>query len=200
MMNKNFDPTLFEEKEMTMTKIPVGIHSKVKITSVEVADSYFDINFDKEGLKHNIRKWEPNDKYPLTVNVDGEQVTETPEQTIDRKIKENLGPLNKALKVLATEEEQEDIKKRKYESYEEYIKALAKFINKRIMDNERNKTHKYVNIKLIYDKDGMYSVFPRYGYMEEYKEGMEPTLKYSDYEIKNSITPKSRNVKDDDLL
>lgn len=195
-----FDPFLFDEKELTTTKIPVGIHSKVELVNVDIGDSYFDINFNKDGLRHNMRKWQPNDKYPLTVDVDGEKVEETPEQTIARKTKENLGPINKVLKVLASDEEIENMKKKSYASYDEYIENAAKFINKRIMDNERNKNIKYVNIKLIYDKDGMYSVFPRYGYMEEYKEGMEPTLKYSDYEIKNSITPKGRTVKDDDLL
>ena len=194
--NTNFDPTLFDITEGTAKKIPVGIHSKVSVVNMEVGENYFDINFEKDGARLNIRKWEPNDKYPKKVVIDGIEVMETPEMTIDRGIAENLKPVTALLKVFYNDEEVQAFRTQKFLSYEDYLQKAAKYINQ--------KTNKgFVNLKVVYDKEGMYPVVAYYGYMEKYTEGMEPTLSYSKYELENSVKSKSEKQLEkgaDDLL
>lgn len=110
---------------------------------------------------------------------------ETPLQTFARAEKEFLAHVVKHLKIFLTDNEfnvfaAQDAK--------QFATKAAEMLNER-------KSSKKVNLKLIYDTDGVFSVFGKYpDYIEEYVEGVEPTLQYSKYEMDKRMTPAAQRT------
>lgn len=162
-------------------KIPFGIHSACKITSIDhKPGEYFDIHFeDAEGRYHNKRLWAPNGKYPRD--------EETVEQAKDREARERLAHLAKIMQIYFGREKMAQLPDLEYEP------TIAKAIEMLtpVLDT------KLVNLKLRYDAEGLYSQFGDYPqeYMEEHVPGQEPTLEYSPWEKSNRCTFKGDTVK-----
>ncbi len=183
-----YQASLIFQEELTPSvgvKIPFGIHTKCKVTKVEKGENFVDIHFeDSEGRYHNKRLWQPKGNYP----IDGE----TTEQALQREERRNLTHIVKLLHIFLGEEVIRSLPSMNYEQ----------FIDKSILLLTPQLSSKLVNLKLTYDKDGMYSQFGSYpDYIELYVDGQEPTLKYSKWELEHACTPKSnvpvKNVVDD---
>lgn len=161
------------------SRIPVGIHENCKVSSVEVGERWIDFNYEKDGATNNKRVWFSTPDKVWT--RDGE----SKEQAFERSKKEDLAHVTKHLHIFLTEEEFENFEAK---TYEEFMNKAAA-----ILEDKLDRTT--VNLKLIYDKEGMYSEFGRYpDYIEEYVEGEKPTLYYTKYELQNRTTPAANSV------
>ncbi|WP_333640713.1 hypothetical protein [Mesotoga prima] len=171
-----FQASIIFDEELTPKqglKIPFGIHAACEVVSLEKGDDFVDINFrDSENKTHNKRLWSPKGNYPK----DGE----TTAQALEREAKRSLSHIVKLMSIFLTEN---DIKAMPALDYDPFIdKAISMLSNKL--------STKKVNLKLIYDSDGVYSTFGNFpDYIEEYVEGQEPTLQYSKWELENRCTP-----------
>lgn len=178
MSNNNYnEPTLddiFDSLEKQGTKIPFGIHTDCTLNGIEITDEYIDLHFgDSKGRTHNSRMWAPNGKFPR----DGETVNDA----IVREKKDNLSQLAKLVTIFSD-------RSKVATTGTDYI-SKAKAMAAAVLPL---KDTKKLNLKLIYDSDGVYSKFPKWGYFEECVEGQAPTLKYTDYEQNNNCTPKAQ--------
>lgn len=159
-------------------KIPFGIHSNCKVVSVEEGETenskFVDINFeDSEGRTNNKRLWQPKGSYP--------REDETQEQALVREERRNLAHLVRLAHIFMGEGR---LKELSGNSYDEFVGKAVKLLNPALKD-------KAVNLKLTYDRDGVYSEFSNYpDYIEEHISGQEPTLQYSKWELANRCTPK----------
>lgn len=178
---------LFEE-ELTPkrgTKIPVGIHTNCKVTSVDTTAEYVDINFEHpDGTHHNKRLWLPKGNYPRKVkNPDGSETMETVQEAVVRETRQNLSHLATVVNIFLTEDERTALKAglAKTPEYQDVVEQIAKKLNP-TLDRKR------VNLKLIADSERKYSTFGNFpDYVEEYVEGAEPKLKYSPYEVTQGL-------------
>lgn len=167
------------------SKITFGIHSNCNVTSIERGDKFVDINFsDPEGRTHNKRLWDANGNYPKI--KDG--ITETQQEAIQREELNNLTHIVKVLHIFIGQEGLEAFPEL---DYDKFVKQAIKVVTPKL-------TTKKVNLKLIYDADGIYPVFGNFpDYIEEYVEGNEPTLKFSKWELENRCTYKGGVTKSD---
>ena len=177
-----YQASLIFENELevkTGTKIPVGIHSKCEVTSVEKGDQgkgiYYDINFkDSEGRFNNKRLWAPKGSYP--------QDGQSPEEA--KKAEEILN-ISHVLKLVHIFLGDAGIKAIPDLDYQEMMDTMVSKLTPEVLAKEK------VNLKLIYDTDGQWSVFGKFpDYVEKFVEGQEPKIKYSSYEISNRCTAK----------
>lgn len=170
---------IFQEDLTRSARIPFGIHTNCKLVSVESGDGYFDINFeDSEANTHNKRLWQPKGSYPRT-DKDGN--TETTAEAMLREERENMRHVVRLLHIFIGEDA---LAKVSGKSYEEFMSKAAGILNQKAET-------KRLNLKLIYDGLGVYSTFGSYpDYVEEYKEGEEPTIKYTPWELTNRTTKK----------
>lgn len=177
---------LFEE-ELTPkrgAKIPVGIHTNCKVTSVDVTDEYVDMNFEApSGAYHNKRLWLPKGNFPnkLKDPETGAERTESVEEAITRETRTNLANLAALTNIFLTEDERTELKSAlaKTPEYLDVARKIAAKLNPVL-------SRKTVNLKLIADSEGKYSTFSKGkfpDFIEEYVEGAEPKLKYSAYEL-----------------
>lgn len=181
---------LIFEEELTPkrgVKIPVGIHTNCNVTSLEVGDGYVDINFStQDGLTHNKRLWEPKGKYQRTVKdpETKEERTESVEEARTRETRTNLSHLAKVAKIFLTQEELTELQARlaKTPEYKDVVLKISAAVNPVL-------SRKTVNLKLIADSERKYSTFTKSfpDYIEEYVEGVEPTLAYTEYELKEGL-------------
>lgn len=206
-MSNNTQANLLFEDELNPRlgmKIPVGIHTKCSVTSVEVGDGFVDINFENEdGQYHNVRLWEPKGKYPREIKdkSTGASKMETTDEAITRETRQNLGHLAALTNIFLEDEEKDSLKASlaKKPAYEDVVRTIAAQLNP-VLDKY------HVNLKLIPDSEGKYSTFPKYAYakyIERYEEGVEPTLEFSEYEQKLLVKAQSKPERDplvDDLL
>lgn len=164
------------------SKIPFGIHTNCKVVSIVEGDRFFDINFeDADGATHNKRLWNPEGKFPREVEKEGIKVKETVEEAKHREEMANHDHFKKLMSIFLPEE------KVNSNSYMEQMRKLMNLLNP-VLDTKR------VNLKLVYDSEGMYSEFPRFpNYVEEYVEGTEPKLKFSSYD--NTTPGKKKTAK-----
>lgn len=167
-------------------KIPFGIHTNCAVKSIEFkAGEFTDLNFeDSEGRFHNKRLWHPNGKYPRDiVQEDGSKRTETAEEALFRDEKEKLAHVIKLLHIFLGRDALKSFPALEYTPFVEYaVKMLMPKL-----------ATKKVNLKLIYDAEGIYSVFGTYpDYAEEHIEGQEPTLFYTPWEKENRCTYKGK--------
>jgi len=169
-------------------KIPFGIHTKCKVTSITYKPGEFvDINFeDAEGRYNNKRLYQPNGKYPRKTKVDGIEREETTAEALQRDSKQKASHIVKLLHIFLGKEA---LKKFNGE-YDEFMEKAVKALTPNVLAS------KYVNLKLIYDSDGVYSEFGNYAdYVEEYVEGQEPNLTYSPWEKENRSTASKETPK-----
>lgn len=156
------------------SKIPVGIHARCKVTSVEVGDRFIDFNYeDSEGRVNNKRVWFP-DITKITPK-DGENIQEA----LKRRETEDLAHIVKHMHIFLTPEEFNTFSAPDFVSF---CKKAETLLTPKL-------TTKMVNLKLIFDANG-YSTFGRYpDYIQEYVEGQDPTLTYTKYELENKVKP-----------
>ncbi len=180
LMLFNADEIYEEYSAPKAGKIPVGIHQAVKVVSVEADKDYIvDINFeDAQGRKQNKRLWYPKGNYP------DKEKGETPEQAKNREARQNLAHLTRLLHIFDGPDSLKKFPKGlNYESFiDEAIKVLKPKLSK-----------KTINLKVLYDKDGVYTeIFGKFpSYMEEHIPGQEPTIEISEWEQKNRMTHKA---------
>lgn len=158
-----------EVKTQRGIKIPFGIHTNCKVTSLVKGENYVDINFeDQEGRTHNKRLWEPNGKFP--------KQGETSAEALQRESVENLAHIVKVLHIFLGEESLAAIKA---ETYEGFIDKAIKAVTPRLNSET-------VNLKLIYDAEGIYSTFGKFpDYIEKYIPEEKSKLSYSKWEKEN---------------
>ena len=185
-----YQANLIFENELTPrngVKIPFGIHKNCTVTSIEHKEGeYVDINFeDSEGRYHNKRLWEPKGTYPATVKLpDGTTKQETPEQATQREGTSRLAHLLKIADLVGYKEQ---ISKLPPMAYSALVNKIIELVKPKLA------TTKF-NLKLIYDAEGVYSVFGNFpDYIELYKEGEEPKLDYSKWEKENRCEYKGKS-------
>lgn len=163
------------------SKIPVGIHTNCTVESVVLGDKFFDINFKNDvGEVHNKRLWAPNGNYPKKLD-DG--TIETKEMAVTREEVNNLAHVIKLIHIFLGDE---GISKFPALEYEAFLKKAVEVLTPKLSTQT-------VNLKLIYDADGMYSTFGNFpDYMERHIEGVEPNLKFSKWELENRFTKKEK--------
>lgn len=177
-----YQASLIFENELTPkagAKIPQGIHTNCSVTSVEQGDTgkntYVDINFkDEEGRFHNKRLWSPTGNYPK----DGE----TKDEAIKR---EELSNLSHVVKIVHIFLGNEVLAALSAEDYQSLMTKLVAKLTPEVLGKKK------VNLKLIYDSDGQWSVFGNFpDYVEECIPGEQPKLKFSPWELSNRCTHK----------
>lgn len=162
-------------------KIPFGIHTKVSVTSVERGKtekdkSYFDVNFELDGRFHNIRLWDPSGAYP--------KQGESTQDAIEREARTNLAHLVRLMHIFLGEDA---MLKFSAKTYEDFITKAIALLTPKLKN-------KFVNLKVTYDKDGVYPEVAKYDYLEEYNEGVEPTIAFSKWEKENRCTYKGETA------
>lgn len=169
--------------KVSNNKMPVGIHEKCTVTSLVKGDNYFDINFSNtNGEVHNKRLWNPNGNYPKMI----EGNMETKQEALSREEAANLSHVVKIMHIFLGEE---GVAKFPTLDYSEFLDKAITTITPKL-------NTKFVNLKLIYDNDGMYSVFGNFpDYIEEWTEE-GPKLKYSKWELENRMTKKTRTTEE----
>lgn len=191
------------------SRIPFGIHTKCEVVSVELKEGeYTDINFaDSEGRFHNKRLWHPNGKYPQEIKqADGRVVEETPEQAKNREAKSRLTHIGKVMDIVLGPEVTDKVIDKYIKSLDDYASEYENVISEAIKLMKAKLPSK-VNLKLIYDSEGAFSVFGNFpDYVEKYVEGQSPTLTFSKWEKENRCTykgtatsAKSTSNTDDDI-
>lgn len=174
-----YQAELIFDQELTPkagAKIPVGIHSNCSVVKIEEGktdkNSFVDIIFESDGRQLNKRLWKPKGQYPEP----GESVADA----IIREEKLNLTHLIKLLHIFLGRDSLKGISG----DYDSMVTKISKQLSSVL-------STKTVNLKVIYDSKGQYSDLGKYcDYVEEYVEGQEPTLKFTEYESKNRVTPK----------
>jgi len=161
-----------------VSKIPVGIHSNCSVTSVEVGDRYIDFNYkDSIGRVHNKRVWFPDIKN-LYLN-DGE----TTLQALERADKEAFAHMVKHMHIFLPVDTVNTFSAPDLRTAAMRVQSL---LSPQVLESKK------VNLKLIYDKDGNWSVFGNYpNYIEEFVEGEEPKLQYDKWETENRLVKKT---------
>lgn len=192
-----YQASLIFETELTPkkgVKIPFGIHTACKVKGIDVTDEYVDLNFeDSEGRYNNKRLWLPKGSYPRTNKLpDGTSVIETTEEAKQREEKLNLSHVVKLLHIFLGEQGLSSIKA---STYHEFMSKAAKALSPDVLSS------KLVNLKLIYDSEGVYAVFGNFpDYVELHIEGQAPTLKYTQYEQDNRCKPAAARTAEPDPL
>lgn len=151
------------------TKLSAAIHEGVTFKGVEIDLSedkpFLDLNVEKEGKVHNRRIWlsRPSDDA---------------EDWIKEGYERNKVDLTTWLSGVATEEEMKRIEV--LDDLKDYANSLVTILN--------SKKGALLNIKLIPNKEGKFSEFPRYQkYVEKHIPGQPSKLKYSAYESKRFL-------------
>lgn len=149
-------------------KLDVGIHTNVKLTGIEIGNSYFEITFTGENGYATKRVFEPTIDYVYP--REGESNLEA----LERMQGENLSVLSKLLSIYLTIE---NFERFEAPTYKEFV-AKAK----QTLDPIKGK--KGFNLKVRLDKN---KVYPELGYgtewFEEYKEGEASNLAFTPREI-----------------
>ena len=161
-------------------KIGYGIHENVTVKSISRKETpnknkFVEILFEKDGATLQKTLWEPKGNYP--------QEGESQEEAISREAKENLRHIARILGIFLTPDKLESFPNLDYQN----------FIDKAIVTLTPVLSTKSVNLKVIYDSDGVYTELGRFpDYVELHEAGKEPTLKYSPYEIQKRSTKKEK--------
>ena len=179
-MNELFSAKdLFNDGPKT-SKIGYGIHENVTVQSIGRKETpnknkFVEIVFVKDGATIQKTLWEPKGNYP--------QDDESMEEAISRESKENLRHIAKLLGIFLPPEALESFPNLDYQNFiDKAIAALTPYL-----------PTKKVNLKVIYDKEGVYTELGRFpDYVELHETGKEPTLKFSPYELSNRSTAKPK--------
>jgi hypothetical protein len=188
------------EDSTKRSKMGVGIHSNCNLESIEIAKTKANVDYmefifvkKEDNTFMNQRIWFPN---PNPKPFDGE----TPEQALEREIKSKLSHVVKILKTFVSEKDAEI----NANSFGEFCSIAKARIEKTNFKNQP------VYLKVIYDKDGVFTQFPTFpNYIQKQVEGQECRIKMSAWELENRCTPAkineapkgsgTINAEDDDL-
>lgn len=164
----------------------VKIHTNVSVTSIEVQDKWLDINYENaQGETQRKRVFFP-DINRITPE-DGETIVDA----LARRERDEFTHLVKHMRIFMTPEEINTFVAPDLRTAAVKVQAIL---------TPRLGTKK-VNLKVVLDKNNEYSEVPKQSfsnYIEEYVEGQEPTLKFSDWELKNRTVRKPSVVEDTD--
>lgn len=158
-------------------KMGVGIHEKVRFLEPEETDKHIDILWEApDGKTQKKRLFHPSDTYKPTLR-DGE----TEEDAKQREVDENIEHLRDYCYLCYAPAEVDEVSGK---TYRDLAHKLLTMLKAKINDF-------YVNLKVIPTSDLQYTEIPRYagGYIELWREGMKPTLKFSEWEVKNRLDP-----------
>lgn len=112
---------------------------------------------------------------------------ESLEDAKSRDVNERLAHIVKFMDIFLGKEVVDSFAAPNFKSFAEKAAAM-------LNDSIGNNT---VNIKLIYDKDGVFSTFPTFpNYIEKHVPGQEPTIKFSNWELEHRCNPKSTGSSD----
>lgn len=161
------------------SKIPMGIHAGAQVTNIERGENFVDIHFkDAEDRVHNKRLWDANGNYPRKDKAGN--FIETKQEAIEREEQSNLAHIVKLVHIFGGDQALQKLGG----DYDEFIDKAIKML-KPLLPTKK------VNLKLIYDSEGIYSKFGTFpDYVEEYVEGQEPRLKFNKWELDNCTTYK----------
>lgn len=159
-------------------RMPVGIHTKVKLSEIEFSekDGYVDIEFTNDkGETAQKRLWKPEGKFP----AEGKSVAEA----IDDESYANLSVIRILVEATLSESSITNFNG----TYEELVKRAVAAIKAAIPTTKGR-----FNIKLTYDKNGVYAEMGKYGSLEKYVEDTPTDLYYSTWELDNRMTKKEQ--------
>lgn len=171
MQTNLFGKDLFDKMNSGgSSKIPSGIHSKIKLKDIEITDTYVDILFEDpaNGATINKRLWIPD--IAKTTAKEGMSVQET----YELRIHEALYHLLDLAKNMVGVETASNIPISD-------LKSTATAIRTLLMPYTNTK---FVNLKVIKTMDGKYPDISRYvGYLEPYVDGQAPKLTFKPSEL-----------------
>lgn len=153
----------FEEKLPSGgTKIPVGIHSAVMFSGLVRDQKWWDIKFTKDGKSIHKRIFvdvKPKDQESL-------------EDAAKRHAQNNLPHVTKLLRLFLGDETAKNVQATTFEGF---LQQAAIFLS-----GFANNPKGLVNLKVVYDKDGVYPDLPYFpDYVELHVPGQEPTLQFT---------------------
>lgn len=143
-------------------KLPAGLHAKCKV-SFDFGDNFMEVIFTNDQGYQNKRFWIPDPN----------------KEKYDERKSATLSEFISFMKIFSPEEEVLELKAPDIMSF---FKAGAALIQDDLCE---------VNIKVIPDRDGVYSEIPRYGWIERYRENFPMGLQFSKWELENRINRKS---------
>lgn len=162
-------------------KLPYGIHEKLTIKEVTVndEDQYIDVIFEQPSTLKQINKriyWPNLEKYKPNPRKG-----ETQEDANQRDVDERIEHLRDFLYLCYSPAEVEELEP----------KSFAELCHKTKQMLDAKKDQFFVNLKVIPTSDLQYSELPRYagGYIELWREGLKPTLKFNNWELEERINP-----------
>lgn len=159
-------------------RMSVGIHTKVKLSEItfDEKDGYVHIEFTNDkGETAQKRLWKPEGKFP----AEGKSASEA----IDDESFANLSVIRILVETTLSESAITNFKG----TYEDLVKRAVAAIKATI-----STTKGRFNIKLIYDKNGVYSEMGKYGSLEKYVEDTPTDLYFSTWELDNRMTKKEQ--------
>ena len=171
-------------------KMGMGIHSNCVLESVEIAKTKTGIDFmefifvkKEDNSFMNQRVWFPNG------NVKPYE-GETKEEALQREINSKLAHIVKILKCFVSTEKGAEINAASFEEF--CAVARDKILKTKFKDTP-------VYLKVTYDKDGIYTEFPRFpNYIQVIKEGEPCKLKFSTWEKENRCTSAAITIPEND--
>jgi len=162
------------------SKIPVGIHSKITVSSVEVGVDFIDFNYLDESSNrvNNKRVWFPKlDTIKPKVDKTTGLPAETLAEAFERISKNRFNHIIKHMKIFLPVEVIDAFNPPDVPTAA--MRAAAMFTPAVL-------GAKKVNLKVIVDPKSGYTTFGNFtDYIEEYVEGQAPTLEFSKEERKN---------------
>ena len=161
-------------------KMETGIHEKCQFLPVTVNEEnqYIEFKWENPALKQiNKRIYFPDHtNYKPTPRQN-----ETQDEANQRDIDERIEHMRDYLYLCYTPAEVDELNAK---SFLGFCQTVAKMLNDK-------REQFYVNLKIIPTSDLQYTELPRFagGYIELWREGLKPTLKFNDWELENRINP-----------
>ena len=147
------------------SKLQPGIHTNVGLIGVEQGEDYYDVLFEKEGLRANVRLWEPKGNFP--------NQGETEEQAKERERRANIDYLVHIMNLVIGLEASNKVQAA---TYEEFMRKAATLVNSKA-------SQKRFNIKISKDKKGYGKMSSYRSNIELYTPGQEPGIKLTAKEL-----------------
>lgn len=164
---------------------PMTIYSKIALKSIDVEEGFVEITYvDPETRLIAIKRlWEPKGKFPNDKKMpDGSTVKETIEEAKTREMNTNLSHLTKLVELALGRDAKNNMAAEDYDSFVKLAGTLLKPFYERAM----------FNLKVGIDENGYATLGKFPSYVELYKEGEEPTLKFDPYELKTAASSKKQ--------
>lgn len=156
-------------------KLQPGIHEGVTVTGVEVGDRWLDFNYaNSDGDYNNKRIWFPElDK----IRVDeGQSIADALKEADEVA----FGHMVTHMRIFLSPDELNTFSAPDLKTAA--IKCAA-LLTPRLKEQK-------INLKITFDKDGVWTRIPDKKYIEKNVEGQPTTLAFTDWELKNRMTKK----------